>query len=74
MSIDPDTSQAFEMPYLPWAPRRAAITTIIKVFGMTRPGIDQAIFSTRIGRATTTPPRRYDFGKDEALNCEHDMY
>ena len=36
-----------------WAPRRTAVTTIFKVFGMTQPGIEPTT-----SRSTTTPSKR----------------
>ena len=51
-SIYPDTSQSVVMlTPQPWAPRREAITTIIKVFGMTRSGIKRTASRTRAGRS-----------------------
>ena len=54
-SIYPDTSQSVTMlTPQPWAPRKAAITTILKVFGMTQSGIKPV---TSCNPSTTRPWR-----------------
>ena len=46
---------------------RAVSTTIFKVFGMTRQGIEPATSRTHCGRSTTTPARRYYLGLNNAI-------
>ena len=58
-SIYPDTNQSDVMlTPQPWALRRVAITTILKVFGMTWQGIESMTSYSRGGRSTPTPPWR----------------
>ena len=56
-SFYPNTSES--VPHNPERQGGKPISTIFKVFGMTRPGIEPATSRTRGGRTTTTPPRRY---------------
>ena len=42
-----------------WAPSERAASTIFKVFGMTRPGIEPATSRSQSGRSTTEPLCRY---------------
>ena len=58
-SVHPDTSQSVVvLTPQPWAPRRATITVICIVFGMTRPGIESAPSRAWGVRSTTTPSRQ----------------
>ena len=56
----------------PWAPRRAAITTIFKVFGITQTGIKPAIFHTRDRCSTTTSTRRCCM-REWVNSCQHHL-